>query len=66
MPGAGGHTSLSGVRVARELDRLMIERGKRRMVVSDYGSELTSSAIVVWADQSGVEWRHYVAPGKPM
>ncbi|WP_342734582.1 IS3 family transposase [Bradyrhizobium sp. B117] len=58
-------TSLSGVRVARELDRLMIERGKPRMVVSDNGSELTSNAILVWADQSHVEW-HYIAPGKPM
>jgi putative transposase len=37
-------TSLSGVRVARELDRLMIERGKPKMVVSDNGSELTSNA----------------------
>ena len=58
-------TSLSGIRVARELDRLMIERGKPRMVVSDNGSELTSNAILVWADQSHVEW-HYIAPGKPM
>ncbi|MDH2356161.1 IS3 family transposase [Bradyrhizobium sp. SSUT112] len=58
-------TSLSGIRVARELDRLMIERGKPRMVVSDNGSELTSNAILVWADQSRVEW-HYIAPGKPM
>jgi putative transposase len=37
-------TSLSGLRVARELDRLMIERGKPRMIVSDNGSELTSNA----------------------
>ena len=37
-------TSLSGIRVARELDRLMIERGKPKMVVSDNGSELTSNA----------------------
>src|SRR6476469_1167166 len=58
-------TSLSGVRVARELDRLMIPRGKPRMVVSDNGSELTSNAIQVWADQSRVEW-HCIAPGKPM
>jgi transposase InsO family protein len=28
-------TSLSGIRVARELDRLVIERGKPKMVVSD-------------------------------
>src|SRR3954451_17075681 len=31
-------TSLSGARVARELDRLMIERGQPKMVVSDNGS----------------------------
>ncbi|MBB4365289.1 transposase InsO family protein [Bradyrhizobium sp. CIR18] len=35
------------------------------MVVSDNGSELTSNAILTWADHSGVEW-HYIAPGKPM
>src|SRR4051794_33379062 len=35
-------TSLSGVRVARELDVLMGERGKPGMVVSGSGSELTS------------------------
>ena len=58
-------TSLSGVRVARELDQLMIERGKPKMIVSDNGSELTSNAILTWADQARVEW-HYIAPGKPM
>ncbi|MDE2243763.1 MAG: IS3 family transposase [Bradyrhizobium sp.] len=58
-------TSLSGIRVARELDRLMIERGKPKMVVSDNGSELTSNAILTWAEHSRVEW-HYIAPGKPM
>ncbi|WP_156944557.1 IS3 family transposase [Bradyrhizobium sp. Ec3.3] len=58
-------TSLSGSRVARELDRLVIERGKPKMVVSDNGSELTSNAILTWADQSRVAW-HYIAPGKPM
>ena len=58
-------TSLSGVRVAQELDRLMIERGKPKMIVSDNGSELTSDAILAWADQAGVEWQ-YIAQGKPM
>ena len=58
-------TSLSGTRVARELDRLMIERGKPKMVVRDNGTELTSNAILAWADQSRVAW-HYIAPGKPM
>jgi len=39
-------TSLSGIRVGRELDRLMIERGKPKMVVSDNGSELASKPIL--------------------
>ncbi|MER9245611.1 IS3 family transposase [Mesorhizobium sp. M0590] len=58
-------TSLSGMRVARELDRLITERGRPRMIVSDNGSEFTSNAILSWADQNRVEW-HYIAPGKPM
>lgn len=57
--------SLSGLRVARELTRLIMERGKPQMVVSDNGSELTSNAILSWADETKVEW-HYIAPGKPM
>ncbi|ABQ39787.1 putative insertion element protein (plasmid) [Bradyrhizobium sp. BTAi1] len=39
-------TSLSRIRVARELDWLMIERGKPSMLVSGNGSELTSNAIL--------------------
>ncbi len=58
-------TSLSGIRVGRELDRLVAQRGRPRMIVSDNGSEFTSNAILAWADQNRVEW-HYIAPGKPM
>jgi putative transposase len=59
-------TSLGGLRVARELDRLVAERGaKPAMVVSDNGTELTSTAILRWAEERGVEW-HYIAPGKPV
>lgn len=58
-------TSLSGLRVATELDRLVATRGKPRMIVSDNGTEFTSNAILSWADQSRVEW-HYIAPGKPI
>jgi putative transposase len=58
-------TSLSGVRVARELDRLIAERGKPKMIVSDNGTEFTSNAILTWAEGAGVQW-HYIAPGKPM
>jgi hypothetical protein len=34
-------TSISGLRVARELDRLIVDRGKPKMIVSDNGTELT-------------------------
>ncbi|MBY5533801.1 IS3 family transposase [Rhizobium leguminosarum] len=58
-------TSLSGLRVARELDRIIEERGKPRMIVSGNGSEFTSNAILQWADRTKVDW-HYIAPGKPI
>jgi len=58
-------TSLSGVRVARELDRIATYRGYSRMIVSDNGTELTSNAILKWQQERRVEW-HYIAPGKPM
>jgi len=57
-------TSLSGKRVARELDLLIAWRGKPKMIVSDNGTELTSNAILAWADEMKVEW-HYIDPGKP-
>jgi putative transposase len=48
-------TSLSGVRVARELDRLTIDRqaddgGQRQR------QQLTSNAILTWADHAGIDW----------
>jgi putative transposase len=58
-------TSISGIRVARELDRLLAERGKPTTIVSDNGTELTSNAILQWADDHKVNW-HYIAPGKPV
>ena len=57
--------SISGVRVARELDRIAAIRGYPCMVVSDNGTELTSNAILQWQEERSVEW-HYIAPGKPM
>lgn len=58
-------TSLSGRRVARELDAIIAQRGRRpETIVSDNGTEYTSNAILGWADETGVGW-HYIAPGKP-
>lgn len=58
-------TSLSGARVARELDAIIAVRGKPGTIVSDNGTELTSMAILKWCEATRVEW-HYIAPGKPM
>ena len=58
-------TSISGRRVARELDNLIDQRGRPGMIVSDNGTELTSNAILTFAAERGIEW-HYIAPGKPM
>ncbi len=57
-------TSLSGLRVGRELDRIAALRGYPAMIVSDNGTELTSHAILRWQEERSVLW-HYIAPGKP-
>ncbi|MBK6023470.1 IS3 family transposase [Brevundimonas nasdae] len=57
-------TSISGRRVARELTALIARRGRPAMIVSDNGTEFTSTAILAWAQDHGVDW-HYIAPGKP-
>jgi putative transposase len=57
-------SSISGVRVARELDAIIARRGKPKTIVSDNGPELTSRAILEWTNRTGIDW-HYIAPGKP-
>jgi len=57
-------TSISGVRVARELTLLIARRGRPGMIVSDNGTEFTSNAILAWSQDHQIEW-HYTAPGKP-
>jgi putative transposase len=57
-------TSLSGVRVGRELDAVIARRGKPETIVSDNGTEFTSMAILGWSQDTQIGW-HYIAPGKP-
>jgi putative transposase len=57
-------TSLPGQRFARELDRLIAERGMPKTIVSDNGTEFTSMAILKWVQDAGVN-RHYIAQRKP-
>ena len=47
------------------VDRLITERGRPGTIVGDNGTELTSNAILTWADERHVGW-HYIAPGKPI
>ena len=58
-------TSLSGLRVTRELTAIIARRGRPRTIVSDNGTELTSMAVLKWCQDTRIEW-HYIAPGKPM
>lgn len=53
------HTSLSGPRVGRELDRVTKLRGCRRtMIVNHSGTELTSYANPRWHEERSVLWRY--------
>lgn len=58
-------TSISGKRVARELNSLIDRRGKPALIVSDHGTEFTSNAMLAWSHESQIAW-HFIAPGKPM
>jgi putative transposase len=57
-------TSLSGIRVVRELEQLIRVRGKPKIIVSDNGTELTSVAVLRWVP-GRVAW-YYIEPGKPV
>lgn len=58
-------TSISGRRVARELDAIIARCGKPGLIVSDHGTEFTSNAMLAWTQSAKVAW-HFIAPGKPM
>ncbi len=57
-------TSISGRRVARELDAVIAWRGKPDLIVSDHRTEFTSNAMLASAQGSRIAW-HFIAPGKP-
>ncbi|EBA09835.1 Transposase and inactivated derivative [Sagittula stellata E-37] len=48
-------TSLSGLRAVRELDGLIMQRGRPAMVVSGNGTELTWLAVLSWCQSTGIE-----------
>ena len=63
-PGLVVDRSISGHRVARELDRIAVARGLPAVIVTDNGPEFTSRALDEWAYRRGVRL-HFIQPGKP-
>ncbi len=59
-----GENSISGIRVARELNTLVRLYGKPACIVSDNGTELTSPAILKWESDNRIDEWHYIDPGK--
>lgn len=51
-------TSLSGMRVTRELDAIAQARGRPPMIASDNGAEPASRAILRWQRDNPIKWRH--------
>jgi putative transposase len=56
--------SISGQRIAYELDRLSSSRPLPKTIVCDNGPELTSKAMFPWSQRRGVKL-HFIQPGKP-
>jgi putative transposase len=57
-------TSLNGHRVRDELEKIIEDRGMPDRILSDNGTEFTSTAILKWCHEKGVKW-DYIQPGKP-
>ncbi len=58
-------TSISGARLVREVEAIIAKRRMPTTIVSDNGTEMTSSAVLKFCQDTNINW-HYIAPGKPM
>lgn len=56
--------SLSGGRIARELESIVIERGAPRALLCDNGPEFTSKSLDQWAYDQAIAI-DFIKPGKP-
>jgi putative transposase len=50
--------------VVRELQAVMARRGRPGVILSDNGTEFTSTAVLGFVQAKKLDWR-YIAPGKP-
>lgn len=58
-------TSITGERVSRRLDQLVLERSVPEAIVTDNGPEFTSKAMHLWSQRIGATLR-FIQPGKPI
>lgn len=58
-------TSITGLRVARELDRVIEDRGAPMTISVDNGPEFAGRVLDEWAYRKGVRLR-FIRPGKPV
>jgi len=56
--------AISGMGVARVMDRLALSRGLPKVIRSDNGKEFCGKVMVTWAHERGVQLR-LIEPGKP-
>lgn len=52
------------LKINRVCINLIAKLGKPHCIVSDNGTELTSRAVLQWAQDKNIAW-HYITPGKP-
>ena len=50
--------------MVRELQALCEQRGYPKTMISDNGTERTSTAVLKWVQETEID-RHYIQPGKP-
>lgn len=58
------NTSINGRQVTEVLEQLIEERGQPETIISDNGTEFTSSRVLNWCYEKKVSWQ-YIQPGKP-
>lgn len=57
-------TSISGLRLSRFLDEVGLDRPLPASIVMDNGTEMTSKAMFLWSQRTGVKLQ-FIQPGKP-
>ena len=58
-------TAIGGAAVVNVLEELALTRSLPKIITLDNGPELTSKALHLWAQSTGVTL-HHIQPGKPM